>query len=320
MESILFLGYSNLVKNRILPIVHLAGFDEVAIAKYEGQAWDDAWRACAVPVVRYDDYEIGLASFQGRTVYVSTVNSQHVPWARKALAAGFHTIIDKPATCSAAEAGTLLSLARSKHLLLAESTVYLCHPQIKAVKQLFARYEDVPKLMTVHFSMPPFQPDNFRYQRSLGGGAMMDTAPYAVSAGRFFFGAKPLEVECIVTERQPDGLDIEYSLLMHYPGGRSLVGHFGFNTEYINQVQWMGNRTNICLDRVFTIPDSLENPIRIRHLNQETVVKSAGGNNFLLYLEQVRQWIEAGDYEEAYAALLMDAEVKDAILDRANSK
>ena len=56
MESILFLGYSNLVKNRILPIVHLAGFDEVAIAKYEGQAWDYAWRACAVPVVRYDDY------------------------------------------------------------------------------------------------------------------------------------------------------------------------------------------------------------------------------------------------------------------------
>ena len=320
MESILFLGYSNLVKTRILPIVHEAGFDEVAIAKFEGQPWDDAWQVSQVPVVRYDDYETGLARFQGRIVYVSTVNSQHFRWARKSLASGFHTIIDKPATCTAAEAGELLSLAQSKNLLLAESTVYLCHPQMAAVKELFTLYQDAPKLLTVHFSMPPFQPDNFRYQRSLGGGAIMDTAPYAVSVGRFFFGAKPLSVACIVTERQPDGLDLEYSLLMHYPGGRTLIGHFGFRTEYINRVHLMGNRTNVSLDRVFTIPDTLANPIRIRHMNQETVVTSACGNNFLLYLKQIRQRMEAGDFAESYAALLMDAEVKDAIVERANSR
>ena len=320
MESILFLGYSNLVKTRILPIIHQAGFDEVAIAKYEGQMWDDAWQSCQVPVVRYDDYAEGLARFQGQLVYVSTVNSRHAFWARASLSAGFHTVIDKPATSTAAEAEDLLSLARSKHLLLAESTVYLCHPQMAAVRQIFDDFEDAPKLMTVHFSMPPFRLDNFRYQRSLGGGAIMDTAPYAVSVGRFFFGAKPLSADCIVTERQPDGLDIEYSLLMQYPGGRTLIGHFGFNTEYINRVQLMGNRTNVSLDRVFTIPDTLENTIRVRHMNGESVVTVPCGNNFLLYLKQIRQRIAAGAFEDAYAALLMDAEVKDAVMDSANSR
>ena len=320
MESILFLGYSNLVKARILPIVHQAGFDEVAIAKFEGQSWDDGWKVCQIPVVRYDDYETGLSCFKGRIVYVSTVNSQHVRWARKSLALGFHTVIDKPATGSAAEARELLSLAQAKQLLLAESTVYLCHPQMEVVKQVFDQFQDAPKLMTVHFSMPPFQPDNFRYQRSLGGGAIMDTAPYAVSVGRFFFGTKALSTACLVTERQPDGLELEYSLLMEYPGGRTLIGHFGFNTEYINRVHLMGDRTNVCLDRVFTIPDTLANPIRVRHMNQETVVTAASGNNFLLFLKQICRCIATGDYAAFNAALLMDAEMKDAIIESANSR
>lgn len=320
MKAILFLGYSNLVKSRILPIVHLAGFNEVAIAKYEGQLWDEAWKECKVPVARFDDYETGLAQFKGHIVYISTVNSQHAFWARKSLEYGFHTIIDKPATCSMAEASELLLMARTGQLLLAESTVYLCHPQMSAVRKVFADYLDSPKLMTVHFSMPPFQPDNFRYRRLLGGGAIMDTAPYAVSVGRFFFGTKPLSTNCIITERQEDGLEIEYSLLMHYPGGRTLIGHFGFNTEYINRVHLMGNRTNVCIDRVFTIPDTLENTIHVRHMNQESIVKSACGNNFLLYLKQIRQWIKTRDFEEPYMSLRLDAEVKDSIINSANSK
>lgn len=320
MDSILFIGYSNLVKTRILPIVAQAGFREVAIARYTGQEWDDAWTACAVPVTRYDDYQTGLDRFKGQLVYVSTVNSQHVHWARKALEAGFHTIIDKPATCTAAEARELLALAQQKGLLLAESTVYLCHPQLAAVKRLFAEHQDAPKLLTVHFSMPPFRPDNFRYQRALGGGAIMDTAPYAVSVGRFFFEAAPLSVDCVVDERQADGLDLEYSLLMQYPGGRSLIGHFGFNTEYINRVHLMGTRLNVSLDRVFTIPDSLENPIRFRHLNQESELQAPSANNFLLYLAQIRRQLASGDFAAAYAALQADAEGKEAMLNSANTR
>ena len=37
MASIMFLGYSNLIKGRILPILSKAGFTEVTIAKYAGQ-------------------------------------------------------------------------------------------------------------------------------------------------------------------------------------------------------------------------------------------------------------------------------------------
>ena len=65
MASILFLGYSNLVKGRILPILGKAGFTEVSIAKYQGQPWDDGCKSCGLPVTCYDNYEEGLPASRG---------------------------------------------------------------------------------------------------------------------------------------------------------------------------------------------------------------------------------------------------------------
>lgn len=314
MASILFLGYSNLVKGRILPILAKAGFTAVSIAKYKEQPWDKDYKKCGLPVTCYDCYEDGLNAFKGDLVYISTVNSTHAEYARMSLKLGHNTIVDKPATLTFADAQELVMLAKSKGLFLGESTVYLMHPQLSTIKEIFAGNDESPKLATIHFSMPPFQSNNFRYQKSLGGGAIMDTAPYAVSVGRYFFGCKPKKVSCIVSERKEDGLDIEYSLMMSYPNGKTMIGHFGFNTEYINQVHLMGTRTNVLCNRIFTIPDMLENELTVNHLNQVSVVKTPAGNNFELYLKDALSVLSSGDFEKAYQDLLWDAEVKNMII------
>ena len=314
MASIMFLGYSNLVKGRILSILKKAGFTDVSIAKYEGQPWDEDYQNCGLPVTCYDNYEEGLTSFKGDVVYVSTVNSTHVQYGKKSLQAGFNTIIDKPATSTFEEAKDLVELAKSKGLFVGESTVYLEHPQLATIKQIFANNDDAPKMLTVHFTMPPFMPENFRYQKSLGGGAIMDTAPYAVSVARYFLGGEPEQVFCIVNERQNDGLDIEYSLLMQYADGKSMIGHFGFNTEYINQVFLMGNRTNVSVNRIFTIPDNMENELVVNHMNECSKVTTPSGNNFELYLTKALHSIQTKDYKDAYHSILSDAKVKQMII------
>lgn len=314
MASIMFLGYSNLVKGRILPILKNAGFTEVSIAKYEGQPWDEDYKNCGLSVTCYDNYEEGLANFKGDVVYVSTVNSTHVQYGKKSLAAGFNTIIDKPATATYVEAQELVNLAKSKRLFIGESTVYLEHPQLTTIKEIFTNNGDAPKMLTVHFTMPPFRPENFRYQKALGGGAIMDTAPYAVSVARYFLGGEPDQVFCIVNERQADGLDIEYSLLMQYDNGKSMIGHFGFNTEYINQVFLMGNHTNVTVNRIFTIPDTMENELIVNHMNECNKVITPSGNNFELYLAKTLKSIQTNQYGEAYQSLLSDAKVKQMII------
>ncbi len=313
MASIMFLGYSNLVKGRILPIISKVGFTEVTIAKYEGQVWDEEFEKYGLPITCYDSYEDGFANFKGDIVYISTVNSTHVEYAKKSLEKGFNTIVDKPATTKYEEALDLVELAKSKKLLVGESTVYLEHPQLTTIKDIFVNNDDTPKLLTVHFTMPPFKPENFRYQKLLGGGAIMDTAPYAVSVARYFFNAEPEQVFCVVNERKDDGLDIEYSLLMQYSDGRSMIGHFGFNTEYVNQVFLLGDRTNVTINRIFTIPDTMENELIVNHLNEVNMVKAPRGNNFELYLTKILQTIETGNYIQSYNAMLSDAKVKEMI-------
>lgn len=313
MASIMFLGYSNLVKGRILPIISKVGFTEVTIAKYEGQVWDEEFKKYGLPITCYDSYEDGFANFKGDIVYISTVNSTHVEYAKKSLEKGFNTIVDKPATTKYEEALDLVELAKSKNLLVDESTVYLEHPQLTTIKDIFVNNDDTPKLLTVHFTMPPFKPENFRYQKLLGGGAIMDTAPYAVSVARYFFNAEPEQVFCVVNERKDDGLDIEYSLLMQYSDGRSMIGHFGFNTEYVNQVLLLGDRTNVTINRIFTIPDTMENELIVNHLNEVNMVKAPRGNNFELYLTKILQTMETGNYIQSYNAMLSDAKVKEMI-------
>ena len=101
--------------------------------------------------------------------------------------------------------------------------------------------------------------------------------------------------------------------MMRYADGRAMIGHFGFNTEYINQVFLLGTRTNVTINRIFTIPDTLENEILVMHLNEQFTVKTPAGNNFELYLSRTLQTLQSGNYEQAYHALLSDAKVKQMI-------
>lgn len=313
--KILFIGYSNLLKARILPVLNHTPFDEVSIAKYAGQEWDEVALNNKV-LTRYDSFEEGLEHYDGELVYISIVNISHYQYAKMSLEHGFHTIIDKPATMSLTEAEDLAAVAKSKNLLLSESTVYLYHPQIAQVMNLFRDKGDAPKLITTHFTMPPFTPENFRYRKELGGGAIMDTAPYAVSVGRYFFGAEPIEVTVSINERNSDGLEIEYSLMMQYPDGKCLIGHFGFNTEYVNKVVLLGNRLNVSFNRIYTIPDNLQNPIEVDSMNQHETLLSGVGNTFVNYLNAIADSLNHKDYAAYSQTMLADARARQMIMNK----
>lgn len=318
MHKLLFLGYSNLIKARIIPILDRLAISDYSIAKYEGQDWDN--NDCLKGRLLFDNFEDALQSFDGDLVYVSMVNSAHYTYGKKALERGYNVIIDKPATPTFEEANELVNIAKSKDLLVCESTVYLSHPQFAVIEKIYKDNKDSPKLLTVHFTMPPFLPNNFRYRKELGGGAIMDTVSYAISISRHFFKDFPTSVSMNINETNEDGLDIEYSLMMNFPSGKSMVGHLGFNTEYLNQIHILGNRTNITLDRVFTIPENLENTLAVAHMNKRSVVKVPCGNNFELYLKDVLESLNNHDYRRYYSAMLYDAKVKSLIINNVNSK
>ena len=62
----------------------------------------------------YTDYGEFLRDPEVDTVYIGLINTQHYPYARRALLAGKHVICEKPLTVTAAQAEELAGLARER--------------------------------------------------------------------------------------------------------------------------------------------------------------------------------------------------------------
>lgn len=318
--EILILGYSNLFKNRILPVLDELDFvSNIGIAKYKTQQWDDAYKKTSKNVLLYDDFDTALESFKGDLVYISSTNHSHFEWAKKSLEKGFNTIVDKPATLLLEEAKELIELAKAKQVLLSESTVYLHHPQFYWLENYLKENKFTPKHITFLFSFPPLDPNNFRYNKKLGGGAILDTSPYIASIGRFFF--KELPIECNVTINATGGhddIETSYSFLLKYPNGKSLVGHSGFTTEYVNRVNVLGENICIDIDRVFTLPENVENQIHVRSNNNSEKFLTPKGNMFKEYFLYIHNCIQHKTYEELYAKIDLDAQVRELLINNSH--
>lgn len=302
--KLLLIGYSKIAQKRILPAWARLQITQVDVASRSRADQVSLPRAMSGQI--FDDYDQALATSQANLVYVSNVNSQHAEWAEKALRRGCHVVVDKPAFTSLDDTERLLSLAQQQNLCLAEATVYTYHPQIQAARQAFSEVGSQPTHLTATFSFPPLPASNFRYKKDLGGGALWDLGPYAMTPGRLFFGEEPRQILCRLGE-QGNEVETSFSLLLTYSGERSMVGYFGFNTGYRNRLEVLGPDVTVTIDRVFTTPADMENQLQVSQHNHTKIVKVPPADQFALFFQAVIQAIESGQHQLLARDLLADA-------------
>lgn len=307
MTNLLIIGYSNVARRRVLPAFEqLAGVGQVDLASRTGVDRDSLRSSVSGEV--YSDYESALEASAAELVYVSLVNSEHARWARAAIECGRHVVVDKPAFLSLRAADECADLAGKKGVLLAEATVYAYHPQVEIMRRAFAEVGSAPSRITASFSFPPLDAGNFRYRRDLGGGALWDLGPYAASIGRVFYGDEPDAVACsILSHGGPDGVETAFSMLCAYRGGRSVVGHFGFDTAYRNHLALLGADLGVEIDRVFTAPGDEPNEVRISGVGGDRSVQAPAANAFAGFFDCVVRSIAARNWSPLTADLLADA-------------
>ena len=304
--SVLCLGFSRIVQRRVLPALErVAGVARVEIASRRGEP--DREHLPAKVGGCHDGFAAGLETGPD-LVYVSTVNSEHAEWTERALEHGCHVIVDKPSFIRLGDAERLTALAAERRSCLAEATVYAAHPQIELCRQTFADAGTRPTKISALFSMPPLAPDNFRYRAELGGGALWDLGPYAVSLGRLFFESEPTAAHCQPVPRGETEVETAFSVLVSYPEGRSLSGHFGFDTEYRNEVTLLGAGAAVRVERIFTTPPELDNERTVHAGNRESRRRAPAADSFTCFLEDVVGRVRSGEgFTELGERLLQDA-------------
>jgi predicted dehydrogenase len=254
----------------------------------------------------FETYETALAHSDAELVYISTRNHSHAAWAEQALRRGFHVIVDKPAFTNWDDTQRLVALAQQSNRCLAEATVYAYHPQIQAAHDAFARAGSQPTRLMATFSFPPLPVDNFRYLKACDGGALWDLGPYAVTPGRLFFGDEPQEVSCHINTWS-DEVETSFSLLAAYSDGRSMIGHFGFDTGYRNRLDILGPELAVTIDRVFSTSAEIDTTLEMHQGQQSYHVKVPAADHVVQFLQHVFGAIKTGEHHLLAQQLLADA-------------
>jgi predicted dehydrogenase len=156
-------------------------------------------------------------------IYVALPNHLHFKFAKEALEAGKHVIVEKPFTSNDLEANILSNLAKEKNLFLFEAVTTLYLPNYKRIQDSLAKLGDI-KIVQCNFSQYSSRYDSFKqgqvlpaFDPSSSGGALMDINIYNLHYVVGLFG-EPQEFQYYPNiEREIDTSGI---LILSYKGFR----------------------------------------------------------------------------------------------------
>lgn len=146
---------------------HLAEMPEVSVQALccrpqsgeKARAWAEQY---GIPKV-YTDEDACYQAGGFDAVYIGTANHLHYSAAKRALEAGYHVILEKPFTGTAAEARELYALADRKGVMLLEAITVYYLPQFAFLQ------EELAKIGPVRGAMASFCARSRRYDDFLNG-------------------------------------------------------------------------------------------------------------------------------------------------------
>lgn len=173
---------------------------------------------------RFYDYGALLES-DVDTVYVALPNSLHFSFAKRALEAGKHVIVEKPATANFRELETLRELAARKRLILTEAMNIHYLPAFRALREDVRKLGEL-KIVSLNYSQYSSRYDAFKsgtvlpaFDPHQAGGALMDLNVYNVHTVVGLFG-RPGAVHYLANLRR--GIDTSGILTLDYGGFKAV--------------------------------------------------------------------------------------------------
>src|SRR5579872_4291682 len=130
-------------------------------------------------------------------VYIPLPPSLHCEWTCRAAEQGKHVLCEKPLAPNLAEAQRMAAACRAANRQLMDGMMWVHHDRTAAMRAIFSSGELGPlKRVTSAFSINAWhlRPDDIRFQRELGGGALGDMGWYCVGAILWAFGDLPQRV------------------------------------------------------------------------------------------------------------------------------
>lgn len=264
------------------------------------------------------DYEEMLAS-DIDTVYVALPNHLHFDFARQAVGAGKHVILEKPAAATSRELRTLADLALEQGVYILEATNIHFMPAFKALKEDLAKI-GTPRIASFNYSQYSSRYEDFKkglihpvFDPEKAGGSLMDINFYNIEAALSLFGV-PGEIHYSANIER--GIDTSGILLMDYPGFKVVcIGAKDCSAGASSTIQ--GDLATIEIDQPINFMDSY----KIAGHDGSREIRAFDRHPYRWYYEfaEFKRIIDEGDTGEASRLLELPLHTME-ILDSARRK
>lgn len=187
--------------------------------------------------------------------YIPLPPALHHKWAKKALEAGKHVFVEKPSTTSLTDTEDLISLASEKGLALHENYMFIYHSQLEEINEVVKSGEigDV-RLYRITFGFPLRQLNDFRYNKALGGGALLDAGGYCLKYANWLLGGDAHVVTAQANNIEGFEVDMYGSATMVNDKGQIAQLAFGMDNDYRCEIEIWGSKGTITSSRILTAP------------------------------------------------------------------
>ena len=216
-------------------------------------------------------------------VYIPLPNSLHAEWIEKALKKGKHVLVEKSLATCLPDAIRLNELASSRKLVLLENFQFRFHRQLGEIRNILASGA-IGDLRCVRssFGFPPFpDPGNIRYQKELGGGALLDAGAYPLKIAQLFLGSNLTVTAAKLTFDQARGVDIwGGGFVAQRDGALFAEVAFGFDHFYQCNVEFWGSTGKLTATRIFTAPPGFEPTLLLESAKDTSTIKIPADDHF----------------------------------------
>ena len=249
---------------------------------------------------------VGYDEFLGKknldAVYIPLPTGLHYEWVKKSLKKGLHVLVEKSLACSYQEVDELTTLAKERGLALVENFQFRFHSQLQRINSLI-KEQRIGELRCVRsaFGFPPFpDPDNIRYRKELGGGALLDAGAYTIKISRMFLDDSCKVAGASLYRDEEKGVDTWGGGFLK-SGKEGLFSEiaFGFDHHYQCELSLWGSKGKLTASRIFTAPPGFEPEIVLENGKGKEVIKLESDNHFKAMLRHFfEQCIKGGTDSE----------------------
>lgn len=307
------LGCANIAMRSVIPAIKsIPDFNLIAVASRTiEKAKEYAEKFHCEAIEGYDNL---ISRNDIEAIYLPLPTGMHFEFVRKCLNAGKHVLAEKSLGMNFSETDEMVSLAREKNLLLMENYMFEYHSQHKFVFDLIKNNEiGELRLFRSSFGFPPLPKDNFRYDKKLGGGSLLDAAGYPIKAAQIFLG---LDVMVKASSLFIDkSLNVDIFGSAYISGNSSIAAEigFGFDNFYQCNYEIWGSKGKITAERAFTPQPNYSPKIILEKDNDRKEYLIEPDNHFINILKEFYRAIKERDFDIHYKKLLNQAKLQEEI-------